>query len=182
MRHQSSGPDPNPSQVGSCRAPGTARRNSPSASVSPQPSGGPTPRHDGRSPALHLRVQTPGKEGDDGVKVPHTCFISFLSLSVGHRLKRREETAGNSGLLPFFFFWQCGAARRILVPRPGSNLCPLQWKLRVLTTGPPGKSPFYLFEDHDISTFIIFPKGEGCQASHFHHIVSGKGERRGKAM
>ena len=26
-------------------------------------------------------------------------------------------------------------------PDQGSNLCPLQWKHRVLTTGPPGKSP-----------------------------------------
>ena len=26
-------------------------------------------------------------------------------------------------------------------PDQGSNLCPLQWKRRVLTTGPPGKSP-----------------------------------------
>ena len=29
----------------------------------------------------------------------------------------------------------------ILVPQPGMNPHPLQWKRRVLTTGPPGKSP-----------------------------------------
>ncbi|XP_066887750.1 cyclin-dependent kinase-like 3 isoform X4 [Kogia breviceps] len=32
------------------------------------------------------------------------------------------------------------AACRILVPYQGSNLCALHWELRVLTTGPPGKS------------------------------------------
>lgn len=41
---------------------------------------------------------------------------------------------------------------------------------------------FYLFEDHDIATLIIFPEGEGCQTSHFHHIVSGEGEPKGKRM
>ena len=40
----------------------------------------------------------------------------------------------------FFFFWLHHAACRILVPDQGSNSCPLQWKLGVLTTGPPGKS------------------------------------------
>ena len=39
-----------------------------------------------------------------------------------------------------FFFWLCCAACGILVPNQGSNPCPLQWKRRVLTTGPPGKS------------------------------------------
>ena len=34
-------------------------------------------------------------------------------------------------------FWSCG----ILVPWPGINPCPLQWKCRVVTTGPPGKCP-----------------------------------------
>ena len=32
------------------------------------------------------------------------------------------------------------AACRILVPQPGVEPRPLQWKCRVLTTGPPGKS------------------------------------------
>lgn len=40
-----------------------------------------------------------------------------------------------------------------------------------------GTQPSYLFEDHDIATVIIFPEGEGCEASHFHHIVSAKGGR-----
>ena len=37
----------------------------------------------------------------------------------------------------------------------GSNLCPLQWKHRVLTTGPPGKSPVWCFLKNNsyISTF-----------------------------
>ena len=40
----------------------------------------------------------------------------------------------------FFFFWPQWAACGILVPQPGIELVPLQWKRRVLTTGPPGKS------------------------------------------
>lgn len=44
-----------------------------------------------------------------------------------------------------------------------------------------GNSGLHLFEDHDIATLIVFPKGEGCQASHFHHIVSGKERQRGKS-
>ena len=38
------------------------------------------------------------------------------------------------------FFWLYRTTCRILAPDQGSNLCPLQWKLRVPTTGPPGKS------------------------------------------
>ena len=43
----------------------------------------------------------------------------------------------------FFFFLFFGyAAQHVesLFPNQGSNLCSLQWKLGVLTTGPPGKS------------------------------------------
>ena len=32
----------------------------------------------------------------------------------------------------FFFFWPCHETCKILVPDQGSNLCPLQWKRRVL--------------------------------------------------
>ena len=38
------------------------------------------------------------------------------------------------------FFWLHLAACEILVPRPGIEPMPLQWKHRVLTTGPPGRS------------------------------------------
>ena len=40
----------------------------------------------------------------------------------------------------FFFFWLCNMVCGILVPNQTWNLCSLQWKLRVLITGPPGKS------------------------------------------
>ena len=45
----------------------------------------------------------------------------------------------------FFTFWLCLEARGILVPRPGIEPVPLQWKHRVPTTGPSGKSCTYLF-------------------------------------
>ena len=41
----------------------------------------------------------------------------------------------------FFFFLPQHVAWGILVPRPGINLMPLQWKLGVLTTELPRKSP-----------------------------------------
>ena len=46
------------------------------------------------------------------------------------------------------FFWPGHAACGILVPWPGSNPHSLQWKRRVLTTGPPGKplSPILQWE------------------------------------
>ena len=34
--------------------------------------------------------------------------------------------------------WQAGSS----FPNQGSNLCPLQWQLSVLTAGPPENSPF----------------------------------------
>ena len=43
------------------------------------------------------------------------------------------------------FFWPYCMACGISVPQPGIKPCPLQWKHRVLTTGPPGKSQGLLF-------------------------------------
>ena len=43
----------------------------------------------------------------------------------------------------FSFFWLCHLACRILVPWPGTEPGPQQWKCRVLTTGPPGNSLFW---------------------------------------
>ena len=40
----------------------------------------------------------------------------------------------------FFFFWPHYPARRILVPWPGINQRPWQWKRGTLTTGLPGNS------------------------------------------
>ena len=43
-------------------------------------------------------------------------------------------------LVDFFFFWLCFLVCGILVPQPGIEPVPLQWKCGVSTTGPPGKS------------------------------------------
>ena len=43
-------------------------------------------------------------------------------------------------LMYFLIFWPHHMACESLVPNQGSNLCPLHWKCRVLTTGLPGKS------------------------------------------
>ena len=44
----------------------------------------------------------------------------------------------------FVCFWPWCSACGILVPWPGIELRPWQWKLRVLTTGFPGNSHYYL--------------------------------------
>ena len=51
----------------------------------------------------------------------------------------------------------CGhMACKILVPNPGSNPCPLQWKCGFSTTGPPGKSLEFLFTDFYLFYFLKF--------------------------
>ena len=55
----------------------------------------------------------------------------------------------SSELFFFFFFlflatWLAGSYQQF--PKKGSNPCPLQWKCRVLTTGPPGKAQFESFK------------------------------------
>ena len=47
-------------------------------------------------------------------------------------------------LFPFFFFFCC-------------NLCPLQWKGGVLTTGQPGNPPTHLLVDLDLPHFQEVP-------------------------
>ena len=48
----------------------------------------------------------------------------------------------------FFFFWRHPATCRILVPGPVTELGSLQWKRRVLTTGPPEGSWGSIFLHH----------------------------------
>ena len=58
-----------------------------------------------------------------------------------------------------FFFLAPRAARGILIPRPGDqglNLCSLHWKCGVLTTGPPGKSPFSPHFEGFLSLSLFF--------------------------
>ena len=50
-------------------------------------------------------------------------------------------------LFVFLFLPHCVACR-ILVPSPGIELGPPQWKHQVLTTGPPGNSPIFMFDQY----------------------------------
>ena len=43
-----------------------------------------------------------------------------------------------------FFFWPHSITCRVLISQPETEPFPCQWKPRVLTTGPPGKSPIVL--------------------------------------
>ena len=59
----------------------------------------------------------------------------------------------------FFFYLLWHTACRILVSHQGSNPYPTQWKHRVLTTEPPGKSLLSLLEDVFpllLSTFFVW--------------------------
>ena len=54
-----------------------------------------------------------------------------------------------------FCFWPRCAACRILVPRPGTEPGPRQWKRQVLTTGPPGNSPVLFIYSRSI--YLLSP-------------------------
>ena len=60
-----------------------------------------------------------------------------------------------------FLFFGC-AAQHVgsYFPDQGSNLCPLQWKCRVLTTGLPGNSPATF--DWILDSVIFTLLGAGC--------------------
>ena len=45
----------------------------------------------------------------------------------------------------FLIFWPSHVAHRLLVPQPGIEPVSLQWKHEILTTRPPGKSPWVKF-------------------------------------
>ena len=51
-----------------------------------------------------------------------------------------------------FFFFHCAACS---FPDQGSNLCPLQWKHGVLTTGPPGNSLSSSFHKLPLSAIFL---------------------------
>ena len=72
-------------------------------------------------------------------------FVSLLFLiplqqgvrKVFEQLSSLLSCFSSSLLLTLFFFFFLPH-----FPNKGLNLCPLGWKLRALTTGPPGKTPF----------------------------------------
>ena len=55
-------------------------------------------------------------------------------------------------VLTFFFFFFGVAVCRILVPNQGLNPGPLHWKCRILTTGVPGKSLYFLNKSQSFRT------------------------------
>ena len=55
------------------------------------------------------------------------CVIHLNSISINYQ--------------SFFFFDPATRLAGSWFPNQGTNLCPLQWKWRLLTTGPPGNSP-----------------------------------------
>ena len=69
-----------------------------------------------------------------------------------------------------FFFWPCGMADGILVPPPGIETGPWQWKCWVLTTGPPGNSlecPLFWWTCSSLLPILV-----GCLTSQWAFIQS----------
>ena len=70
-------------------------------------------------------------------------LLSFSGISVFQSLTYRIVLLNNDFCLVFFIFWPQSGACGVLVPQLGiEKPHPLHWKLRVLTIGPPGKSPY----------------------------------------
>ena len=70
-------------------------------------------------------------------------LLSFPGISVFQSLTYRIVLLNNDFCLVFFIFWPQSGACGVLVPQLGiEKPHPLHWKLRVLTIGPPGKSPY----------------------------------------
>ena len=70
-------------------------------------------------------------------------LLSTLCAHLGFLFMRPKLKAQNNQIGAFFFFFSHHAAYRVLIFQTGIEPCftgPWQWKLRVLTTGPPGNS------------------------------------------
>ena len=88
------------------------------------------------------------RSAKDGVSVPlsDASLVSCPSCSCFHPFHNVPQIIEGSWLALLFIYFKIlsifGHTTRHeeLLPDQGSNLCPLQWKRGVLTTGPPGKS------------------------------------------
>ena len=70
-----------------------------------------------------------------------------MGLAVGHSelVYICVQFLRTISFFPFLFFFFFGHAACWLFPNQGSNLCPLQCNLGVLTTGPPENSQYIFF-------------------------------------
>ena len=105
-----------------------------------------------REGALKLRLPTGRSEGSSFSREIRDCHLEkaevsqtkgdvyFISLILGPKGRTTHLLTAYLYYL-YYCFFDCGAFG-ILVPQPGIKLMPLQWKLRVLTTEPPGKSHY----------------------------------------
>ena len=79
------------------------------------------------------------------------CVIQFISICASHLLKIQAWSFYFFLFFYYYYYYIFGCATRHAksqFPDGGPNLCPLQWKYGVLTTGPPGNSwSFYFLRD-----------------------------------
>ena len=78
-----------------------------------------------------------------GVNRPLSCMCHLLvNIHLGYQIDCHGITVNTWECVqvtppPFFFFWPCHITCRILVPWPGIEPQPQQWKLQVLTSERP---------------------------------------------
>ena len=81
-------------------------------------------------------------------------FLNILAVLGLHCCAQAFSSCGEQGLLPAHV--ECVGSVLVvdrlscpeacgIFPDQGLSLCPLEWKLGVLTTGPPGKSLLFFF-------------------------------------
>ena len=95
----------------------------------------------------------------------------LLSHCCGMRDRQFPCSEYTNSIFNNFFLWPHCAACGILVPWPGIEPVPLQWKPRVLITGRPGKSLFNNFECglQFASPYLIFPQHPWHLSGYVHH-------------
>ena len=106
-----------------------------------------------REGALKLRLPIGRSEGSSFSREIRDCHLEkaevgqtkgdvyFISLILGPKGRTTHLLLLHVYIIFIIVFFDCGAFG-ILVPQPGIKLMPLQWKLRVLTIEPPGKSHY----------------------------------------
>ena len=90
-----------------------------------------------------------------GFKV--TIFSSHKQIKGKNHYSKSELTILYSA---FFFFFFLAEHTGSLFINQGPNLCSLQWKYRVLTTGPPGKSLFWLLTVGEMRIISVLSQWE----------------------
>ena len=89
--------------------------------------------------------------------IPCLLWWSHGCIYLSKLIELYTSNVLNVNYASIFIFWPRCTARRILVPRPGTEPGPQQWKHRVLTTGPPGNCLKLIFKRSFLLTSLTLP-------------------------